>query len=142
MAALGPGTTDQAARPKLPQWALDAFQLYESNAANQFIIFGNVNDQLVIPSPTAHLGSLTDFLLHVLLPRFDVVLSYDIGNGIRVEKGGEIFSTWPQLQQDPNLPKAPRLAIEALPRYFRYTATPARLNREHVQVGCIIRSAD
>src|SRR5215470_11182415 len=97
--------TAESPRAKLPQWALDAIQLYESNAANQFIIFGNVNDQLVIPSPATHLGSLTDFLLQVLLPRFDVVLSYDIGNGIRVEKGGEIFSDWPQLKQDPNLPK-------------------------------------
>jgi hypothetical protein len=130
------------ARSKLPQWALDAIQLYESNAAGQFIVFGNVNDELVIPSSTRHLGSLTDFLLQVLLPRFDVVLSYDIGNGIRVEKGGEIFSRWPQMQQDPNLPKAPRPAIETLTRYFRYTANLARLNRERTQVGCIIKSAD
>jgi hypothetical protein len=142
MATSGPGTTNEASRPKLPQWALDAIQLYESSAANQFIIFGNVNDQLVIPSPTPHLGGLTDFLLQVLLPRFDVVLSYDIGNGIRVEKGGELFSKWPQLQQEPNLPKAPRTAIEALTHYFRYTANLERLNREHVQVGCIIKSAD
>ena len=27
----------QAQRPKLPPWALDAIQLYESNAANQFL---------------------------------------------------------------------------------------------------------
>jgi len=129
-------------RAALPQWALDAVQLYESNAANQFIIFGNVNDQMVIPSPTPHLGGLTDFLLQMLLPRFDVVLSYDIGNGIRVEKGGEIFSKWPQIKEDPNLPKAPRLAVETLTHYFRYTANLARLNRERVQVGCVIKSAD
>ena len=128
--------------PPLPQWALDAIQLYESNAASQFIVFGNVNDQIVIPSPEPHLGSLTDFLLQVLLPRFDVVLSYDIGNGIRVEKGGQIFSRWPQLQQEPNLPKAPRTAVEALTQYFRYAANLARLNRDRVQVGCIIKSAD
>ena len=95
MSTPGPVTTGQQENPKLPQWALDAIQLYESNAANQFIVFGNVNDEFVIPAPTSHLGSLTDFLLQVLLPRFDVVLSYDIGNGIRVEKGGEIFSRWP-----------------------------------------------
>ena len=135
-------SSETGARAKLPPWALDAIQLYESNAASQFIIFGNVNDELLIPSPTPRLGGLMDFLLQGLLPRFDVVLSYDIGNGIRVEKGGEIFSRWPQLQQDPNLPKAPRLAIEALTRYFRYTANLARLNRERVRVGCVIKSAD
>ena len=141
-ATSGNPSVDQAQRASMPQWALDAIQLYESNAANQFIIYGNVNDQMLVPSPTPHLGGLTDFLLQVLLPRFNVVLSYDIGNGIRVEKGGEIFSTWPQLKENPELPKAPRLAVEALTRYFRYTANLARLNREHVQVGCIIRSAD
>src|SRR5215472_3175680 len=142
MSTPSPVATGPQPKPRLPQWALDAIQLYEANAASQFIIFGNVNDELVIPLPTPHLGTLTDFLLQVLLPRFDVVLSYDIGNGIRVEKGGEIFCRWPQMQQDPNLPKAPRPAIETLTRYFRYTANLARLNRERTQVGCIIKSAD
>jgi hypothetical protein len=142
MATLEAAPTDQTQRPKLPQWALDAIQLYESNAANQFIVYGNVNDQMLVPSPNARLGGLTDFLLQVLLPRFDVVLSYDIGNGIRVEKGGEIFSRWPQIKDNPDLPKAPRSAVETLTHYFRYTANLARLNRERVQVGCIIKSAN
>jgi hypothetical protein len=141
MAASGPAS-DQTPHPQLPRWALDAIQLYESSAASQFIVFGNVNDEMVVPSPTPHIGSLMDFLLQVLLPRFDVVLSYDIGNGIRVEKGGEIFSKWPQLQQDSTLPKAPRSTVEWLTHYFRYTANLARLNRDRVQVGCIIKSAD
>jgi ATPase family associated with various cellular activities (AAA) len=131
-----------ANRGKLTQWALDAVQLYESGASSQFIIYGNVNDQLLVPSSTPRLGALTDFLLGMLLPQFDVVLSYDIGNGIRVERGGEIFSRWPHLQQEPNLPKAPRTAIETLTQYFRYTANLARLNREKVQVACIIKSAN
>jgi hypothetical protein len=142
----GTPTGSQPAPPpppaKLPQWALDAIQLYEASAANQFVIFGNVNDPLLIPLPNPHLGGLTDFLLQVMLSRFDVVLSYDLGNGIRVEKGGEIFSRWPRLQQDPNLPKAPRASVETLTQYFRYTANLARLNRERVQVGCIIKGAD
>src|SRR5215472_19249833 len=122
MSTPSPVATGPQPKPRLPQWALDAIQLYESNAAGQFIVYGSVNDEFVIPVPTPHLGSLTDFLLQVLLPRFDVVLSYDIGNGIRVEKGGEIFSRWPPIKEDANTPKAPRLAIETLTRYFRYTA--------------------
>ena len=127
----------------LPSWAQEAIQLYESNAASQFVLYGNVYDQMLVPAgANGRLGSLNDFLLQVLLPRFDVVLSYDLGNGIRVEKGGEVFSKWPQLQQDPNLPKAPRAAVECLTHYFRYVANLARLNREGRQVACIIRSAD
>ena len=147
MAASGPPPTpglplDPARRRALPAWALDAIQTYESNAANQFIVYGNVNDQLLIPAPRPHLGTLAEFLQEVLLPRFDVVLSYDIGNGIRVEKGGEIFSKWPALQQDPNLPKTPRPAIETLTHYFRYVANLARLNRDRIQVGCILKSTN
>ena len=127
----------------LPAWATEAIQLYESNAASQFVLYGNVYDQLLIPSGSkTRIGTLTDFLLQVLLPRFDVVLSYDLGNGIRVEKGGEVFSKWPQVQKDPNLPQVPRAAIEFLTHYFRYIANLARLNREGRQVACIVRSAD
>ena len=86
----------------LPSWAREAIQLYESNAASQFVLYGNVYDQMLIPVGTAgRIGTLTDFLLQVMLPRFDVVFSYDLGNGIRVEKGGDVFSKWPQMQQDP-----------------------------------------
>ena len=133
----------KTATSSLPLWAQQAVQLYESNAASQFIVFGNVYDQLLIPANgELHLGSLNDFLLKVLLPRFDVVLSYDLGNGIRVEKGGETFSKWPSLQQNPELPKSPRPAIERLTNYFRYVANLARLNRGESQVACILRNAN
>ena len=140
------GSATSAAPPAtvpLPSWAQEAIQLYESNAASQFVLYGNVYDQMLIPvGSTIRIGTLTDFLLQVMLPRFDVVLSYDLGNGIRIEKGGEAFSKWPQLQQDATFPKAPRPAVEFLTHYFRYVANLARLNREGRQVACIIRSAD
>jgi hypothetical protein len=132
-----------AVKPVLPSWAQDAVQLYESNAASQFIIYGNVNDQILAPlGPAPHLATLVEFLCETLLPRFDVVLSYDLGNGIRVERGGETFSKWPQMQRDATLPSAPRAAIEKLTYYFRYVANLARLNRERLQVACVIKSAD
>jgi ATPase family associated with various cellular activities (AAA) len=127
----------------MPAWAQEAVQLYESNAASQFIVYGNVYDEMLIPGgDSPRIGTLSEFLLSCLLPRFDVVLSYDLGNGIRVEKGGEIFSKWPQLQQDATLPKAPRPAIERLTHYFRYVANLARIDREHWQVACIIKGAE
>lgn len=86
-------------------------QLYESGAASQFILYGNIYDRMALPlGSTACLGSLTNFLLRVLLARFDVVLSYDIGNGIRVEKGGEIFTQWPAFKDNQELPRGPRPA--------------------------------
>ena len=127
----------------LPAWAREMVELYESQAATQFILYGNVHDRFLLPRAEGReFGSLTDFLRRVLLPRFEVVLSYDLGNGLRVEKGGEIFTQWPGFKEHPDLPKQPRAAVELLTRYFRYTANLARLGQARVQVGCLIKSAN
>src|SRR5215467_10734413 len=129
--------------PSLPPWARAIAESYESNAASQFVIYGNINDRIVLPGvPSARLGTLSDFLLGGLLARFDVVLSYDLGNGIRVEKGGEVFSKWPHFQESQKDWKAPRPAVETLTRYFRYCANLTRLNQPAIQVGCIVKNAD
>lgn len=133
----------RVASTALPAWARTLTDLYESNAASQFIIFGNISDRMLLPGPPApRLGALPDFLLEVLLSRFDVVLSYDLGNGIRIEKGAELFSKWPHFQESQRDWKAPRPAVETLTRYFRYCANLTRLNQPVVQVGGIIKNAD
>ncbi|HEY3375962.1 MAG TPA: AAA family ATPase [Armatimonadota bacterium] len=135
--------TTQTTPLPLPAWAKSLVTLYESSTANQFILHGNINDRLLLPQGgTLELGTLHDFLLRVLLPRFDVVLCYDVGNGIHVEKGGQIFSQWPSVQDSAALPKTPRAAIETLTHYFRYCANLAQLGRGNTQVGCIIRDAN
>ncbi len=107
---------------------------------NQFILHGNVNDRLYLPlGNKASLGGIRDFLLRVLLPTFDVILSYDLGNGIRVEKGGEIFSQVAGAKETPELPRQPRPAIEFLTRYFRYTANLARPGQA-VAAGRLLRA--
>jgi hypothetical protein len=126
----------------LPAWARTLRELYESSAANQFVVYGNISDRMILPGPPERLGALPDFLLDVLLCRFDVVLSYDLGNGVRVEKGGELFSKWPGFQESQKDWKAPRPAVETLTRYFRYCANLTRLNQPAVQVGCIIKNAN
>lgn len=128
----------------LPTWAAELISLYQAETANQFILFGNVADRVIVPRDNAEsIGELQDFLLRVLLPRFDVVLTFDIGNGIRVEKGNEIFSQWPALKELPGgaLPRQPRPAVEALTIFFRYIANLARLQRRRYQVACIVKNA-
>ena len=63
------------------------------------------------------------------MPRFDVVLSYDLGNGVRIVKGGQTFTKWPSYKEGEPLPKSPRAAVEFLTHYFRYTANLARVGR-------------
>ena len=55
----------------------------------------------------------SEYILSALLGRFDVVLSYDLGNGIRIEKGREIFAQWPAFKANPTLPREPRPALES-----------------------------
>lgn len=143
MSSLPSPAVGSVPREPLPAWACAIAESYESNAASQFVIYGNINDRMVLPGPPApRLGALPDFLLGALLSRFDVVLSYDLGNGIRVDKGPEVFSKWPHFQESQKDWKAPRLAVETLTRYFRYCANLTRLNQPAVQVGCIIKNAD
>ena len=127
----------------LPAWAQSLIELYESNAASQFLLYGNISDSVLLQTASGpRLGALSEFLLAGLLTRFDVVLSYDLGNGIRVEKGAELFSKWPAFQESQKDWKAPRPAVETLTRYFRYCANLKRLNQPTAQVGCIIKNAD
>jgi hypothetical protein len=139
-------STPAAARipsQNLPAWAQSLIERYESNAANQFLLYGNIADSVLLQSPGGtRLGPLSEFLLSGLLNRFDVVLSYDLGNGIRIEKGAELFSKWPAFQESQKDWKSPRPAVETLTRYFRYCANLARLNQPALQVGCIIKNAD
>ncbi|HUP61377.1 MAG TPA: AAA family ATPase [Thermoanaerobaculia bacterium] len=137
----------------IPAWAQKLISLYESHAANQFLLYGNVNDQFLLGAKTpkeagptsaagrAGLGSLYEFLTRVMLPRFDVVLSYDLGNGVRIDKGGEIVQRWPAYKESQELPRAPRAATEWLTRFFRYAANLARLGQESFQIGFYMKAA-
>ncbi|MBI5018433.1 MAG: AAA family ATPase [Deltaproteobacteria bacterium] len=128
--------------PVLPSWADELVSLYESGAVSQFLLYGNVNDRILIPrGDDTALGSLTDFLVHMLLTPFDVILTYDVGNGIRVVKGDSLFAAWHRLERETDLPKSPRPAVEALTRYFRYTAALSALGKEAPQVACIVDAA-
>ncbi|HEY0156647.1 MAG TPA: AAA family ATPase [Thermoanaerobaculia bacterium] len=123
----------------LPAWADKLIALYQSHAANQFLLYGNVNDRFLLDGKT--LGSLPDFLHRVILPRFDVILSYDLGNGVRIEKGAEIVTKWPAYRESAELPRAPRPATEWLTRFFRYTANLAKLGQTPHQVGFYMKGA-
>jgi hypothetical protein len=127
----------------LPQWTQELIELYESGAASQFILHGNIADLALLPGAGGgRLVSLEQFLREVLLGKFDVVLSYDVGNGIRVEKGGETFSQWPAWKEKA-LPSAPREAIHLLTHYLRFCANLSRLKPDRmVRTAVIVRAAD
>jgi hypothetical protein len=129
-------------RQTLPEWAKEMIALYESDSANQFILYGNIYDRFLfgVDGKTVH-GCLPDFLKQVLMPQFDVIFIYDLGNGLRVERGGEKLKEWPAIQVSPELPKAPRPAAELLTRYLRYCANLGRMNRARISVGVVVESS-
>ena len=73
-----------------PSWVGRLIDLYGSGASSFFILNGNVDDIIGSQCDDAfRLESLTDFLAHRLLDRFDLVLHYDIGRGLRIHPAGD-----------------------------------------------------
>ena len=129
--------------PSLPTWASEVIDLYESGASCQFILHGNVNDLQLLPGDAGktRFVSLPEFLRERLLSRFDVVLTYDLGNGIRVEKGGERFAEWPLAAKESSFPKTPREAIHILTHYLRFCANLARVKpASATRVAVVVRN--
>jgi hypothetical protein len=130
--------------PGLPAWATEIIDLYESGASSQFILHGNVGDLLLLPvsGGPSKLVALESFLRDRLLARFEVVISYDLGNGIHVEKGGDRFAEWPKAAKETTLPATPREAIIVLTHYLRFCANVARLKPDKAtRVALIVRDA-
>lgn len=117
---------------------------YESGASSQFVLHGNVDDRLLLRGRGgARLGGAADFLEEVLLPSFDVLLTYDLGNGIRVERDeGGIFGSWPTYKEKPALPRDPRRAMEIITRFLRYCGNLRSLKPgTDPQVAVVIRAS-
>lgn len=98
----------------LPDWANEMRDCFRSAAVSQFIVHGNIFD--LVPyqaggndsrtssaasttgSATGSAGlthlSLQKFLDDVMFARFDVVLRYDRGHGLRATRGSKIVSEW------------------------------------------------
>lgn len=106
---------------ELPDWAKEVMKSYESSAAGCFMLHGNVSDRMVVKSEgKTSIGGIQDFLMEVILPRFDVVITYDLGYGIRIERGGTAFREWPTYQEIGDLPRDPLPAISFITHYLTY----------------------
>lgn len=126
----------------MPGWASEIISSYESGAAGCFVLHGNVNDRLLVPAESGTvLGGVQEFIMEALLPRFDVVLSYDPGQGLRIERGGEVFSQWPTIKEGLDLPDAPLPAVRLLTHYFKYCKNLQAVGAESPKVAVVIRQA-
>ena len=127
----------------LPSWAREVIARYESGTAGCFILHGNINDLFLLPGENPRLGRLNDFLLEVLLPQFEVVFSYELGLGLRVERGQELVADWSSGEEDRLRPSPtdPLAAVRDLTHYLIYLRNLRAIKREAPRVAIIIRQA-
>jgi len=124
----------------LPAWTAPIIDGFNSHAYCQFIVTGNCSDLFPLPAGDGPaLGSLTDFIQQHLVPRYNVVLTYDIGNGLRVERGGDVFARWNEKAEAAG--RQPRAAVELITLYLRFCANLARLGQPRVKVAVIVKDA-
>ena len=126
----------------MPQWAKEVINGYESGAAGCFVLHGNVNDRLLVPDGDSYaLGGVENFILDSLLPRFDVILSYDSGQGLRIERGNDVFYKWPTMKDGADLPSTPLAALRLMTHYFKYCKNLKIMGVDAPKVGVIIHQA-
>jgi hypothetical protein len=128
------------AQSATPNWAAELRVAYESGASSQFILFGNVHDRVAVGD---RLVSLADFLEDTLLKGFGVVLSYDLGTGLVIERGGDIVAKWKGAELTQQM-REPLQAVQWIGRYLRYLGNLRTIGstEKTPNVAVIVRSVD
>jgi AAA+ superfamily predicted ATPase len=114
-------------KPELPAWAEEMRDLFRSGSVAQFLIHGNIFDVVPAPGPSGRrLLSLKAFLEEVMFEKYDVVLHYDRGKGIRATRGAEDWGEWLKQvlgdQANPiSMMRDPGAAMELVDRYLLRT---------------------
>jgi len=127
------------APPDAPAWASELALAYESGAHGQFLLYGNVHDRMAVGE---RLVPLADYLGAELLSGFRILLSYDLGNGLVIERGGELVGAWggADLARPPREPSA---AFQWVSRYLRYLGNLRALGRgSEANVAVLVRGVD
>jgi AAA+ superfamily predicted ATPase len=112
---------------ELPSWAEEMRDLFKSGSVAQFLLHGNIFDVVSAPGPSGpRLLSLKSFFDEVMFEKYDVVLHYDRGKGIRATRGADDWGEWMnQVLGDQALSLAqtrePGPAMELIDRYLLRT---------------------
>jgi len=126
-------------RARLPDWAADLSVALESGACGQFVLYGNVHDRFAIGE---RFVGIDRFIEDEMLGTTDVILSYDLGNGLIVERGEKRLAQWaPPVMRA--LPQQPLDAVRFIGRYMRYLGNLQAVgNGDIPRVAVIMRGID
>ena len=126
--------------PDAPGWAAEIALAYESTAQGQFIVSGNVHDRLPL---SGTLVNLARFIETELLSGFQVIFTFDLGNGLKVVRGAELLGDWSGARLLEKNVCQPLAAIELVSSYLRYVANLRALRQgDPPNVACLLRGAD
>jgi AAA+ superfamily predicted ATPase len=109
----------------LPAWAESMREVFKAGTVSQFLLHGNVRD-LIREGPDSYL-SLREFLAKVMFARFDLVVYYNAGSGLRVLKGQDEFSEYLKLLSNwtnfnaGQLPRETGQVLDLLDGLLRYS---------------------
>jgi hypothetical protein len=123
---------------ELPSWAEEMRDLFKSGSVAQFVLHGNIFDVVPAAGPSGRrLLSLKAFLDEVMFEKYDTVLQYDRGRGIRATRGAEDFGEWLKLalgDQSTSLAqlREPGAAMELIDRYLLRTLNLQSLRGKEV----------
>ena len=122
-----------------PAWASELALAYESGAHGQFVLYGNVHDRMALGE---RLVSLAGYLENELLSAFRAVITYDLGNGLSLERGAELVEQWGGAELT-RLPREPLPALQWVSRYLRYLGNLRAVGRDaKLNVAVILRGID
>ncbi len=80
---------------ELPSWAEEMRDLFRSGSVAQFLLHGNIFDVVPAAGPSGRrLLPLKAFLDEVMFEKYDIVLQYDRGKGVRATRGAEDWGEW------------------------------------------------
>ncbi len=123
----------------LPDWAADLAGAIESGACSQFVLYGNVHDRLALDGRFVGLGH---FVQDEMLSATEVVFSYDLGNGLTVERGEKSLAQWVPAAMRA-LPQQPLEAVRFISRYLRYLGNLNAVRKGQIPtVAVLIRGVD
>jgi SpoVK/Ycf46/Vps4 family AAA+-type ATPase len=123
-----------------PAWAAELALAYESRASSQFVLFGNVHDRVAVGD---EIVNLADYLQDTLLAPFGVVLTYDLGNGLSIDRGGDLVDKWQGAELRRQV-REPQPAFKWVGSYLRYLGNLRSLgNKDKTpNVAVIVRDID
>jgi len=124
---------------RLREWATDLSIALESGACGQFVLYGNVHDRFAIGD---RFVGIDRFIEDEMLGSTDVILSYDLGNGLTVDRGEKRLAQWaPPVMRA--LPQQPLEAVRFISRYMRYLGNLSAVgHRDIPRVAVIMRGID